>query len=138
MMRQYTFSMIKPDATYRNITGKINSMIEDAGFEIIRQEMRVLSEEEAKMFYYEHKDRPFYQELVDEIISGRVVLQIIAGENGIEKYRDLMGITDPKKAAAGTIRAKYGISIGQNSIHGSDSFDSAAREIRFFFKDFDI
>ena len=130
---EYTLSIIKPDATERNLTDKINKIFEDNGLKIVIQEKKNLSEEEAKEFYIEHKERPFYKDLVQYMCSGPVVVQVLAGDNAILKNRDIMGATNPKEAKAGTIRALYGESIDRNSVHGSDSEKSAQREIDFFF-----
>ena len=135
---EVTFSMIKPDATERNISGEINAMIEKAGFKIIAQKRIKFTKCQARKFYYEHKDKPFYNDLCDFISSGPVVIQVITKDNAVEDYRKLMGATDPQKADEGTIRKKYGISIDQNSVHGSDSIESAKREIQFFFSRVEI
>jgi nucleoside-diphosphate kinase len=130
-----TLSILKPDAVRRNITGKINAMIESAGFQIVAQKMVRLSKAQAEGFYEVHKDRPFFGELVDSMTAGRVVVQVLRSENAIEKYRKLMGATNPKDAEAGTIRAEHAVSIGENSVHGSDSEENAAKEINFFFSE---
>lgn len=130
-----TLSILKPDAVRRNITGKINTMIEAAGFQIVAQKMVRLSKAQAEGFYEVHKDRPFFGELVDSMTAGRVVVQVLRSENAIEKYRKLMGATNPKDADAGTIRAEHAVSIGENSVHGSDSEENAAKEINFFFSE---
>ena len=133
-----TFSIIKPDATARNLTGAINAMIEQAGLRIVAQKRLRISLPQAHQFYAVHKDRPFFKELVDFMVSGPVVVQVLEGENAIARYRELMGATDPSKAAAGTIRKVYAKSIGENSVHGSDAPDTAAREIAQFFSENEI
>ena len=132
-MIEKTFSIIKPDAVARNITGKINAMLEDAGFKIVAQKMIHMSKEKAEGFYLVHKDRPFYEELTTYMSSAPVVVQVLEKENAVEDYRKIMGATDPKKADENTIRAKYGLSVGENSVHGSDSLENANTEINFFF-----
>ena len=138
MAIERTFSIIKPDATARNLTGAINAMIEQAGLRIIGQRRVRITREQAERFYGVHRERPFFGELVDFMISGPVVVQVLEGENAIAKYREIMGATDPSKAAAGTIRKVHAKSIGENSVHGSDAPDTAAREIAQFFSDNDI
>jgi nucleoside-diphosphate kinase len=138
MAIERTFSIIKPDATARNLTGAINAMIEQAGLRIIGQRRVKITREQAERFYGVHRERPFFGELVDFMISGPVVVQVLEGENAIAKYREIMGATDPSKAAAGTIRKVHAKSIGENSVHGSDATDTAAREIAQFFSDNDI
>ena len=133
-----TFSIIKPDATARNLTGAINAMIEQAGLRIVAQKRVLISRAQAGAFYAVHRERPFFGELVDFMISGPVVVQVLEGENAIAAYRDLMGATDPAKAAAGTIRKAFAKSIGENSVHGSDAPDTAAKEIAQFFAGNDI
>jgi nucleoside-diphosphate kinase len=133
MSLERTFSIIKPDATARNLTGAINAMIEQAGLRIIAQKRTRISREQAETFYSVHRERPFFGELVDFMISGPVVVQVLEGENAIVKYRDIMGATDPAKAAAGTIRKTHARSIGENSVHGSDAPDTAQQEIAQFF-----
>jgi nucleoside-diphosphate kinase len=133
MSLERTFSIIKPDATARNLTGAINAMIEQAGLRIIAQKRTRISREQAETFYSVHRERPFFRELVDFMISGPVVVQVLEGENAIAKYRDIMGATDPAKAAAGTIRKTHARSIGENSVHGSDAADTAQKEIAQFF-----
>lgn len=128
-----TFSIIKPDATARNLTGAINAMIEKAGLRIVAQKRVRITREQAEAFYAVHKARPFFGELVDFMISGPVVVQVLEGDGAIAKYRDVMGATDPAKAAAGTIRKVHAKSIGENSVHGSDAADTAAQEISQFF-----
>lgn len=138
MLTQYTFSMIKPDATKRNLTGKINSYLEDAGLKIVAQKMVMLTRYQAENFYQEHSNRPFFEDLVSYIISGPVVLQVLKGKDAVTLNRKIMGSTDPQDAAAGTIRKDFGNSIEENSIHGSDNQDSAKREIKFFFATHEI
>ncbi len=137
-MLNKTFSMIKPDAVKRNITGEINKMIEDNGFIIIAQKLIHISIDQARGFYLCHKDRPFYDELVNYISSYPVIAQVLKKDNAVSDYRQLMGATNPTLAAAGTIRAKFGLNIGNNSVHGSDSNENAVNEIHFFFKDSEI
>jgi nucleoside-diphosphate kinase len=138
MAVERTFSIIKPDATQRNLTGAINAIIEQAGLRIVAQRRVRITRGEAEAFYAVHKARPFFGELVDFMISGPVVVQVLEGENAIAKYRDIMGATDPAKAAAGTIRKLHAKSIGENSVHGSDAPDTAAKEIAQFFAGNDI
>jgi nucleoside-diphosphate kinase len=138
MAKQRTFSMIKPDATARNLTGKINSKFEEQGLAIIAQKRTRLSRLQAREFYAVHKERPFYEELVEYMVSGPVVVQVLEGDNAVAKAREIMGATDPSKAAAGTIRKEFAENIERNSIHGSDSPETAAQEIRFFFSDIEI
>jgi nucleoside-diphosphate kinase len=138
MAVEHTFSIIKPDATARNLTGAINAMIEQAGLRIIAQRRVRISREQAETFYAVHRERPFFRELVDFMISGPVVVQVLEGENAIARYRDLMGATDPAKAAPGTIRKVHAKSIGENSVHGSDAPDTAVKEIAQFFCGNDI
>ena len=133
MSIERTFSIIKPDATARNITGAINAMIEQAGLRIIAQKRVRISRDEADTFYAVHRQRPFFRELVEFMISGPVVVQVLEGENAIARYRDIMGATDPAKAAPGTIRKAHARSIGENSVHGSDAPETAAVEIAQFF-----
>jgi len=133
MAIERTFSIIKPDATGRNLTGAINAMIEQAGLRIVAQKRLRISREEAETFYAVHRERPFFRDLVEFMISGPVVVQVLEGENAIAKYRDIMGATDPAKAAPGTIRKVYARSIGENSVHGSDAAETAATEIAQFF-----
>jgi nucleoside-diphosphate kinase len=133
MTVERTFSIIKPDATARNLTGAINAMIERAGLRVIAQKRVRISREQAETFYAVHRERPFFGELVEFMISGPVIVQVLEGENAIAKYRDIMGATDPAKAAAGTIRKTHAKSIGENSVHGSDAPDTAQQEIAQFF-----
>lgn len=138
MAVQRTFSIVKPDATKRNITGKVNAKIEDAGLRIIAQKRIQLSKEQAGGFYAVHKERPFYNDLVEFMTSGPVIVQVLEGENAIAKYREVMGATNPKEAEAGTIRADFAESIDANTVHGSDAPETAAEEIPFFFSDDEI
>src|SRR5207253_4536726 len=133
MAVERTFSIIKPDATTRNLTGAINAMIEQAGLRIIAQRLTRITREQAETFYAVHRARPFFGELVEFMISGPVVVQVLEGENAVARYRDLMGATDPAKAAPGTIRKVHAKSIGENSVHGSDAAETAANEIAHFF-----
>ena len=134
MASERTLSILKPDATRRNITGRVNAAIEQAGLRIIAQKRVQWSEAEAQAFYKVHKDRPFYTDLVAFMTSGPIVLQVLEGDDAVAKYRDVMGATDPAKAAPGTIRAEFAETIEANSVHGSDSPENAAEEIRFCFK----
>ena len=138
MAIERTFSIIKPDATARNLTGAINAMIEAAGLRIVAQQRVRITRDQAETFYSVHRERPFFRELVDFMVSGPVVVQVLEGENAIASYRDLMGATDPVKAAPGTIRKLYAKSIGENAIHGSDAGATAAQEIGQFFAGNDI
>jgi len=133
MAIERTFSIIKPDATERNLTGAINALIEKAGLRIVAQKRIRMTREQAETFYAVHKARPFFGELVDFMISGPVVVQVLQGENAVLKHRDVMGATDPSKAAEGTIRKLHAKSIGENSVHGSDAVETAAIEIAQFF-----
>ncbi len=133
MAVERTFSILKPDATARNLTGAINAMIEQAGLRIIAQKRVQITKAQAEQFYGVHKARPFFGELVEFMISAPVVVQVLEGEGAILKYRDVMGATDPSKAAANTIRKVHAKSIGENSVHGSDSAENAAIEIAQFF-----
>jgi nucleoside-diphosphate kinase len=132
-MSQRTLSIIKPDATARNLIGKILSHFEAAGLKIVAARMAHLTPEEAGEFYAVHKERPFYGELVDYMVSGPVFISVLEGADAVNVNRTLMGATDPKKADAGTIRALYAESIAANAVHGSDSLENAATEIKFFF-----
>jgi nucleoside-diphosphate kinase len=133
MAAERTFSILKPDATKRNRTGAINAMIEAAGLRIVAQKRVLITRAQAEQFYGVHKARPFFGELVDFMTSGPVVVQVLEGDNAIAKYREVMGATDPAKADAGTIRKEHAVSIGENSVHGSDSADNATIEIAQFF-----
>ena len=138
MALERTFSILKPDATARNLTGAINAMIEQAGLRIVAQKRVRISLPQARKFYAVHHERPFFGELVDFMVSGPVLVQVLEGANAIARYRDLMGATDPAKAAPGTIRKVHAKSIGENSVHGSDAPDTAAREIAQFFSENEI
>jgi nucleoside-diphosphate kinase len=137
-MTERTFSIIKPDATRRNLTGKVNAVIEDAGLRIVAQKRIRMTRPQAAKFYEVHKERPFFGELVDFMASGPVVVQVLEGANAVARYREVMGATDPAQAADGTIRKLYGESVGENSVHGSDSLENARIEIAQFFTDDDI
>ena len=138
MATERTLSIIKPDATRRNLTGKINTKFEGAGLSIVATKRLQLSKAQAEAFYAEHSHRPFFGELVTFMISGPVVAQVLSGENAIQKNRDIMGATNPANAEAGTIRKEFAESIEANSVHGSDGVDAAAREISFFFAGIEI
>ena len=138
MAVERTFSILKPDATGRNLTGAINAIIERAGLRIVAQKRVRISREQAEKFYAVHRERPFFRELVEFMISGPVVVQVLEGEKAITRYREVMGATDPAKAADGTIRKIHARSIGENSVHGSDAPDTAVREIAQFFSDNEI
>lgn len=133
MAVERTFSILKPDATERNLTGAINAMIEKAGLRIVAQKRVRITKAQAEQFYSVHKARPFFGELVEFMISAPVVVQVLEGDGAIAKYRDVMGATDPSKAAEGTIRKAHAKSIGENSVHGSDSPENAVIEINQFF-----
>src|SRR4051794_12874705 len=133
MAIERTFSIIKPDATARNLTGAVNALIEKAGLRIVAQKRIRMTREEAETFYAVHRERPFFGELVDFMTSGPVVVQVLEGENAVPRYREVMGATDPAKAAEGTIRKLHAKSIGENSVHGSDAPETAAVEIAQFF-----
>jgi nucleoside-diphosphate kinase len=133
MAIERTFSILKPDATARNLTGAINAMIEKSGLRIIAQKRVMITRAQAEAFYAVHRQRPFFGELVDFMISSPVVVQVLEGENAITAYRDLMGATDPAKAAEGTIRKAFAKSISDNSVHGSNSPETAQKEIAQFF-----
>ena len=138
MSLQRTFSIIKPDATRRNVTGAVNKMIEDAGLRIVAQKRIHMTEAQAQEFYIVHKERPFYGELVNFMISGPVVVQVLEGADAVAKYRGVMGATNPADADEGTIRKAFAESIEANSVHGSDSDDNAAIEIAHFFTEDEI
>ena len=137
-MTERTFSIIKPDATRKNLTGKVNAVIEDAGLRIVAQKRIKMSRAQAEEFYGVHKERPFFGELVEFMTSAPVVVQVLEGENAVARYREVMGATNPAQAAPGTIRALYAESVGENSVHGSDSQDHAKIEIAQFFTDAEI
>ena len=133
MARERTFSILKPDATARNLTGAINALIEKAGLRIVAQKRVHMTRQQAETFYAVHRERPFFGELVEFMSSGPVVVQVLEGENAVATYRDVMGATDPAKAADGTIRKLHARSLGENSVHGSDAPETAAQEIAQFF-----
>ena len=138
MALERTFSIIKPDATRRNLTGKINAVFEEAGLRIVAQKRIQMSRANAEAFYGVHRERPFFGELVDFMLSGPVVVQVLEGENAVLKHREVMGATNPADAAPGTIRKEFAESIEANSVHGSDSAENAAIEISQFFSQFEI
>ncbi len=133
-----TFSIIKPDATKRNITGSINKIIEDNNLVIIAQKMIKLSKEKAEGFYSIHKDKPFFNDLIEYMTSGPVIVQVLHGDNAVENYRRIMGATNPENAENGTIRKEYALNIQENSVHGSDSDANAKVEINYFFEEGEI
>ena len=136
MAIQRTLSIIKPDATKRNITGAINNLIESNDLRIIAQKRIKLTRNQAEDFYSIHKDKSFFNELIEYMISEPVVIQVLEGEKSIERYRNVMGATNPENAEIGTIRKQYALNIQENSVHGSDSVDNAKKEIEFFFKNY--
>ncbi|MGY0617356.1 nucleoside-diphosphate kinase [Vibrio sp. FJH11] len=138
MALERTFSIVKPDAVERNLIGEIYNRIEKAGLSIIAAKMVHLTEEQASGFYAEHEGKEFFQPLKEFMTSGPIMVQVLEGENAIARYRELMGKTNPEEAAAGTLRADYALSMRLNSVHGSDSLESAAREIEFFFPESEI
>ena len=138
MTIENTLSIIKPDATKRNITGSINAKFEDAGLNIIAQKRLQMTKDMAQKFYEIHKDRPFFNDLVDFMISGPVIAQVLRGENAVKLNRDIMGATNPKEAEIGTIRNEFAESIEANSVHGSDSLENAKSEIAFFFAEIEL
>jgi nucleoside-diphosphate kinase len=133
MAVERTFSILKPDATKRNLTGAVNAVIEGSGLRIVAQKRVRMTRDEAETFYAVHKERPFFGELVEFMTSGPVVVQVLEGENAVAKYRDVMGATNPANAAEGTIRKQFALSMGENTAHGSDSVENAEIEIRQFF-----
>jgi nucleoside-diphosphate kinase len=137
-MTERTFSIIKPDATRRNLTGKVNAVIEDAGLRIVGQKRIRMSRGQAETFYEVHKERPFFGELVDFMTSAPVVVQVLEGDNAVARYREVMGATNPAQAADGTIRKLYAENVGENSVHGSDSLENATIEIAQFFTEAEI
>ena len=137
-MTERTFSIIKPDATRRNLTGKVNAVIEDAGLRIVAQRRIHMSKAQAEKFYEVHKERPFFGELVEFMMSAPVVVQVLEGENAVARYREVMGATNPAQAADGTIRKLFAESVGENSVHGSDSLENAKLEMEQFFTSADI
>ena len=138
MSKEQTLSIIKPDATSRNITGQVNALIEKSGLKIIGQKRIKLTKETAGKFYEVHKDRPFFQDLVSFMVSGPVIVQVLQGNNAVALYRKVMGATNPKEAEVGTIRKEFALSIEANSVHGSDSIENAKKEISFFFSETEI
>ena len=138
MAIERTLSIIKPDATRRNLTGRINAKFEEGGLRIVAQKRIRLTKEQAGRFYAVHRDRPFYDELCEFMSSAPVVVQVLEGENAIARNREIMGATNPADAAPGTIRAEFAESVGENSVHGSDAPETAAQEIAFFFSDIEI
>ena len=138
MSKEQTLSIIKPDAISRNITGKVNSLIEKSGLKIIAQKRIKLTKETASRFYEVHKDRSFFQDLVSFMVSGPVIVQVLQGNNAVALYRKVMGATNPEEAEAGTIRKEFALSIEANSVHGSDTIDNAKKEIAFFFSETEI
>lgn len=138
MALERTFSIIKPDATRRNLTGAINKMIEESGLRIVAQKRIHMSKEQAEGFYAVHKERPFFGELTEFMSSAPVIVQVLEGDDAVAKNREVMGATNPEDAAAGTIRKEYALNIGENSVHGSDSLENAAIEIAYFFNDEEI
>jgi nucleoside-diphosphate kinase len=133
MATERTFSILKPDATRRNLTGKINAKIEEAGLRIVAQKRVQMTRDQAETFYAVHKERPFFGELVEQMTGGPVVVQVLEGENAIAKYREVMGATNPEKADPGTIRKEYALNMGENSVHGSDAPETAKIEIAQWF-----
>ncbi|HWG04093.1 MAG TPA: nucleoside-diphosphate kinase [Beijerinckiaceae bacterium] len=133
MAIERTFSIIKPDATRRNLTGRINAKIEESGLRIVAQKRLMMTRAQAETFYAVHKSRPFFGELVEQMTAGPVVVQVLEGENAVKAYRDAMGATDPAKADTGTIRKEFALNMGENSVHGSDATDTAAVEIAQWF-----
>ena len=138
MATERTFSIIKPDAVERNKIGEITAMLESAGLRIVASKRIKLNQEKAVQFYGVHKDRPFFQSLCDFMCSGPIIVQVLEGENAVQKNRDVMGATNPEEAAEGTIRKKYALSLEKNSVHGSDSSENAIIEINHFFSEEDI
>ena len=138
MSIEQTLSIIKPDATKRNLTGKINSKLEESGLKIIAQKRILLSKTQAEDFYKVHQERPFYNDLVKFMISGPVVVQVLEGENAVSKNRKVMGATNPEEAEDGTIRKEFAVSLEANSVHGSDSLENAKIEISFFFSQIEL
>lgn len=138
MAVQQTLSIIKPDATARNITGQINALFEEGGLRIVAQRRLQLTRTQAEAFYAVHRERPFFGELCDYMCSGPVVAQVLQGKDAVQRNRDIMGATNPASAGEGTIRKLFGVNVQENSVHGSDSPENADKEIRFFFSDCDI
>ena len=133
-----TFSIIKPDATRRNITGAINNIIENNNLKIVAQKRIKLSKDKAEGFYSVHKDKPFFNDLIEYMTSGPVIIQVLKGENAVDQYRKIMGSTNPDNAATGTIRKEFALNIQENSVHGSDSEENAEIEIKYFFDEIEI
>jgi nucleoside-diphosphate kinase len=133
MATERTFSILKPDATRRNLTGKINAKIEEAGLRIVAQKRVRMTRDQAETFYAVHKERPFFGELVEQMTGGPVVVQVLEGENAITQYREVMGATNPEKAHPGTIRKEFALNMGENSVHGSDAPETAEKEIAQWF-----
>lgn len=138
MALERTFSILKPDATARNLTGAVNAVIEAAGLRVVAQRRIQMTTKQAETFYAVHKERPFFGELVSFMTSGPVVVQVLEGENAIAAYREVMGATNPANAAEGTIRKVHALSIGENTVHGSDGPETAAQEIRYWFSEAEI
>lgn len=138
MAMERTFSIIKPDATRRNLTGLINAKIEQAGLRIVAQKRVRMTRAQAETFYQVHKDRPFFSQLVEQMTAAPVVVQVLEGENAVKLYREVMGATDPAKAEPGTIRKEFALNMSENSVHGSDAPDTAAEEIALWFGRFEI
>ncbi|MCB1562591.1 MAG: nucleoside-diphosphate kinase [Alphaproteobacteria bacterium] len=138
MAIERTFSIIKPDATHRNLTGAVNAKLEAAGLRIVAQKRIHMTRAQAEGFYAVHKERPFFGELTEFMSSAPVVVQVLEGEDAVAKNREVMGATNPEEAVPGTIRKEYALNIGENSVHGSDSLENAATEIAYFFKDEEI
>ena len=138
MALERTFPIIKPDATRRNLTGQIIAKIEAAGLRVVASKRIRMTRAQAEGFYAVHKERPFFGELVEQMSAAPVVVQVLEGENAIAKYREVMGATNPEKAAAGTIRKEFALNMGENSVHGSDAPETAAQEIKYFFSDVEI
>jgi nucleoside-diphosphate kinase len=134
MAVERTLSIIKPDAVSKNVIGQIYTRFEQAGLKVVAARMKHLTDKEAGGFYEVHRERPFFKDLVSFMTSGPVIIQVLEGDNAVSKHRDIMGATDPKKAAPGTIRADFAASIDENAVHGSDSVENAAREISYFFR----
>ena len=137
-MKQRTLSIIKPDATKRNLIGKINSKFENAGLSIIAQKKIHITKKQAEGFYFVHRERPFYDELCNFMCSYPIIVQVLEGEDAINKNREIMGATNPKEAEKGTIRKEFALSLGENSVHGSDSEESAKEEISYFFSNIEL
>ena len=133
-----TFSIIKPDATKRNITGVINKIIEESNLSIVAQKRIKLSVVQAEEFYFIHKEKPFFNDLIEYMTSGPVIVQVLEGENAVERYRKVMGATNPENAEEGTIRKEHALNVQENSVHGSDSEENAMSEIKYFFKETEI